>query len=78
MKVIFTGVGGTDSDKEMAKKSGLQVDHEYTVIGGDVYGWSASVKLDGLEGSFNTTMFDKSLKDYFAFDPNLLTNHCRS
>lgn len=57
-KVIFTGQGGRDSDKEFANKY-LKVGEVYTVKTTKVFDWISFVVLEELPSKdFNTVMFE--------------------
>lgn len=57
-KVIFTGQGGRDSDKEFANKY-LKVGEVYTVKTTKVFDWISFVVLEELPfKDFNTVMFE--------------------
>ena len=60
-QVVFTGVGGYDTENADANAA-LIVGKTYIVDieGTDVGDWSTSVKLRGVNGRFNTVMFSRS------------------
>lgn len=58
-KVKFTACGGTDSDKAEAEKL-LTLGSEYDVEYVSVHSWSSTYKLVGIEGLFNTCLFEDS------------------
>jgi len=65
-KVIFTGEGGYDIDKETS--GALERGKEYTVVSIPSMGQSNSlVKLKGISGTFNTVMFE-SIEPYKKFN----------
>jgi hypothetical protein len=56
--VTFTGNGGSDFDVQNAIKEGLVVGKTYAVEYVEIHSWISYVKLEGIEGRFNTCMFD--------------------
>ena len=56
-RVVFTGEGGYDSDRDFARKMGLNEGETYTVSKTRVENWVSYVTLVGYDGEFNTTMF---------------------
>ena len=57
-KVIFTGVGGYDWDKEVARECGLEMGKMYTVELIDIDRWKSTVFLKEVpQRGFNTVMF---------------------
>jgi hypothetical protein len=61
-KVIFTGKGGYPAQNSHAN-SVLEIGREYEVKHVSVGSWSSNVYLEGVEGSWNTTMFRDSDTD---------------
>lgn len=58
-KIIYTGQGGYDSDRENAN-SYLEIGKEYTVKSVDVGGFMSHVELEEVVGhTFNTVMFEE-------------------
>lgn len=55
-KIVYTGVGGYDFDREEANKV-LTIGHTYTLKGSSVGNWSSFFFLDEVEGGFNSVMF---------------------
>lgn len=49
---------GFPGDGELAKETGLIVGSLYTVQSVKVYGFSSDVILQGIEGQFNSCLFD--------------------
>lgn len=58
-KVKFTAKGGFDFDKEQALKV-LKIDDWYTVISVKVSDWTTDLYLDGINGGFNSCLFEQS------------------
>lgn len=57
-KVVYTGQGGYDSDKEHAKKY-LTEGSLYTIHSTDVGSWHTWIQLEEFPGkTFNSVMFD--------------------
>lgn len=62
MIVKYTKRGGRDGDKEKADLV-LELNKEYTISGGAVYGYSSYYELEGVDGTFNTCLFDEDLSE---------------
>lgn len=56
-KVKFTGENGSNYDQIQALKV-LNVGQEYTVDKVEIGNWYSYVRLQGVNGRFNTAMFD--------------------
>lgn len=56
-KVKYIGEGGFQIERDHANKV-FVVGQEYEVIGGSIYSWSSEFVLAGIDGSWNTTLFD--------------------
>ena len=54
--VIFTGIGGYSGENSRAKEA-LEVGMGYTLAAVDIGGWHTSIRLHGIEGTFNSVMF---------------------
>lgn len=65
--VIYMGANGYDYDKHYANAR-LTVGTEYVVESMTVGRSSSSVKLVGIEGSFNNVMFMNATTDYEKYD----------
>ena len=59
MLVKFTNEGGRDSDKDYALTK-LEINKEYEVLRLDVYSWNTNVYLVGIDGKFNSCVFEDS------------------
>lgn len=57
IKVIFTGEGGTEQDKAKAIHF-LWVNKEYEVEDAKIGKWRSEIKVVGVDGYFNTSLFD--------------------
>lgn len=53
----FTGVGGYENEQKAALKV-FKVGQEYEVVGGRMGGSHTSIRLKGIEGNWNSTLFD--------------------
>lgn len=59
MLVKFTNEGGRDSDQEYAQDK-LELNKEYEVLRLEVYSWHTHVYLVGIDGRFNSSVFEDS------------------
>ncbi len=58
-KVKFLDKNGLDIDRDLAKKHGLKRGEIYKLSGIEAYNWTTSIKLEGINGYFNSVMFEK-------------------
>lgn len=66
-KVKYTGTGGFQIERDRANNV-FVVGNEYEVIGGSIYGWSSAFVLAGIEGSWNTALFDTRFEIFSTWD----------
>ena len=59
MLVKFTNEGGRDSDQDYAQTK-LELNKEYEVLRLDVSSWHTNVYLVGIDGKFNSCVFEDS------------------
>lgn len=52
----FTGEGGWDYEQESTKEN-LTIGQRYKVVGGEMGRFRTNLKLEGVNGSFNSVMF---------------------
>jgi len=60
MKVKFTCEGGYPGEREQAKKV-LKVDKEYEAVSCNIGRSNTTVRLEGIEGDWNSCLFKESL-----------------
>ena len=66
-KVKYTGNGGFQMERDRANKV-FVVGQEYEVVGGTIYSWVSEFVIDGIKGTWNTTLFDTGSDNFHTWD----------
>lgn len=68
----FHGEGGYELQRIRAKEI-LTIGQKYKVVGGEMGRYSTSIKLEGIEGSFNSVLFNIKGELPFRFEETYYT-----